>query len=97
LVTWDTTQTSNGTHVLSARARDAAGNLGTSSGVSVTVSNTASGLVAAYNFDEAGGTTLIDRSGLWNNGVISGATWAVRGRVALRWRQRSAMGKPVGP
>jgi hypothetical protein len=86
LVTWDTTQTSNGTHVLSARARDAAGNLGTSSGVSVTVSNTASGLVAAYNFDEAGGTTLIDRSGLGNNGVISGATWATgRSGGALRF------------
>jgi len=38
-----TTPTSNGTHVLSARTRDTACNLGTSSDVSVTVPNTASG------------------------------------------------------
>jgi thermitase len=36
---WDTTQTANGTHVLLAKAYDAAGNVGTSSAVSVTVQN----------------------------------------------------------
>lgn len=36
---WDTTNTSNGTHTLSAVARDATGNRGTSTPVSITVSN----------------------------------------------------------
>jgi hypothetical protein len=37
--TWDTTQASNGGHVVTAQATDGAGNVGTSVGVSVTVSN----------------------------------------------------------
>ncbi len=37
---WDTTQFANGSHTLVAKAYDAAGNVGTSSNVSVTVSNT---------------------------------------------------------
>jgi alpha-mannosidase len=40
-VSWDTTTAANGTHVLRAVARDAAGNVGTSASVSITVSNTA--------------------------------------------------------
>ena len=52
-ISWDTRTASNGTHTLSGRARDAAGNLGTSASVTVTVSNTAApGLVAAYAFEE---------------------------------------------
>ena len=39
-ITWDTTQTSNGSHALTATARDAAGNRTTSAPVNVTVSNT---------------------------------------------------------
>jgi hypothetical protein len=38
---WNTTTASNGTHTLSARARDAAGNQRTSTAISVTVSNNA--------------------------------------------------------
>jgi len=38
-IIWDTTGASNGSHTLSAVARDAAGNTATSSGVTVTVSN----------------------------------------------------------
>ncbi|HVV67334.1 MAG TPA: Ig-like domain-containing protein [Candidatus Saccharimonadales bacterium] len=41
--TWDTTQATNGTHTLTAVARDAAGNTATSSTVTVTVNNSASG------------------------------------------------------
>ncbi|HEX6095965.1 MAG TPA: Ig-like domain-containing protein [Thermoanaerobaculia bacterium] len=37
---WDTTSASNGTHALTSKAYDAAGNSGTSASVSVTVSNT---------------------------------------------------------
>src|SRR5205823_2333534 len=50
-VSWSTTTVSNGTHTLTARARDAAGNQTTSSAVTVIVSNqAATGLVAAYGF-----------------------------------------------
>jgi hypothetical protein len=38
-VTWDTTTAASGTHTLSAVARDAAGNTGTSASVTVTVAN----------------------------------------------------------
>lgn len=38
-ISWDTTKSSNGSHVLTAVARDAAGNLSTSAGVGVNVSN----------------------------------------------------------
>src|SRR4249920_1718957 len=37
---------------------------------------TTSGLVAAYGFDEGTGTAIRDGSGLNNNGVASGTTWA---------------------
>jgi len=40
-VSWDTTATANGTHTLTAVARDAAGNSATSGAVTVTVSNIA--------------------------------------------------------
>jgi hypothetical protein len=40
-VAWTTTATADGAHVLTAVARDAAGNKATSTGVSVTVANTA--------------------------------------------------------
>ena len=45
---WDTTTASNGSHILTAQARDAAGNVGTSVGVSVTVSNSVT--TATQNF-----------------------------------------------
>jgi hypothetical protein len=41
---WSSTATTNGTHTLTAVARDTAGNLTTSSSVTITVSNTASAL-----------------------------------------------------
>jgi hypothetical protein len=42
-VSWNTTTATNGTHTLTAVARDAAGNTTTSAGVTVTVSNTTGG------------------------------------------------------
>jgi hypothetical protein len=42
-LSWDTTTTVNGSHTLTAVARDAAGNVKTSTAVSVTVSNTTGG------------------------------------------------------
>ena len=79
---WNTTLTSNGSHALTARARDAAGNQTTSAPpVTVTVSNTAPPtLVAAYGFSEGAGTTVADLSGNGRTGTISGATWTAAGR-----------------
>ena len=81
-ISWATASVANGgPYLLSARARDAAGNQTTSSAVSVTVNNTAApNLVAAYGFDEGTGTTLTDNSGRGHTGTISGATWATAGR-----------------
>src|SRR6185436_2065164 len=75
---WNTTSVGNGTHTLSARARDAAGNTTTATNVTVTVANTqvTGGLVAAYAFNEGTGTTVADVSGNNNNGTISGTTWS---------------------
>jgi hypothetical protein len=84
---WDTGTAPNGTHVLSAVARDAGGNQTTSSPVTITVSNTAppvaTGLVAAYAFNEGSGTTTSDRSGKGITGTLSGATWTTSGLAGL--------------
>ncbi|HVY07504.1 MAG TPA: LamG-like jellyroll fold domain-containing protein [Burkholderiales bacterium] len=79
---WNTTSTSNGTHSLSARVRDAAGNTANSTSVTVTVANTQAngGLVAAYTFNEGSGSTVADVSGNGNNGTIGGATWTTSGK-----------------
>jgi chitodextrinase len=82
-VSWNTRTAGNGPHTLTAVARDPSGNVGTSSGVSLTVFNIPidpSGLVASYGFDENTGTTLGDRSGQANTGTISGATWSPIGK-----------------
>jgi N,N-dimethylformamidase beta subunit-like, C-terminal/Concanavalin A-like lectin/glucanases superfamily/Bacterial Ig-like domain/Bacterial Ig domain/Calx-beta domain len=80
-VSWNTTAVTNGTHTLTARARDAAGNVTTSSAISVTVSNTASsGPVAAFGFNETSGTTASDNSGTGNAGTVSGAAWTAGGK-----------------
>ena len=80
---WNTATVSNGSHTLTARARDAAGNQTTSSSVTVNVSNTTttlSGLLAAYAFNENSGTTAADLSGNSNTGSVSGATWSAQGK-----------------
>jgi PKD repeat protein len=43
------------------------------------VTNTA--LVAAYNFDEGTGSSVADRSGKSNNGVVANTTWATTGHA----------------
>jgi hypothetical protein len=80
-ISWDTSATANGSHALTAVARDAAPNSATSAPVAVTVSNAVpTGLVASYNFNAGTGTTLADTSGTANNGTITGATWSVAGK-----------------
>jgi hypothetical protein len=79
--TWNTTTATNGTHTISARARDAAGNTSTAANISVTVSNTvaAAGPVAAYSFNQGSGTTAADISGNGLTGTLAGATWTTSG------------------
>ena len=79
-MTWNTASAPNGQHTLQARARDAAGNLGTSSPVTVTVSNSTPpvppGLVAGWPFDEGLGATASDVSGNGNTATLqNGPTW----------------------
>ncbi|MGW5238720.1 PQQ-dependent sugar dehydrogenase [Monashia sp. NPDC004114] len=78
-ITWDTTAATNGSHSLTARARDAAGNTATSAPVAVTVSNTTpqpGAVLAGYAFDEGSGTLAADASGRGLTGTLTGgATW----------------------
>jgi hypothetical protein len=48
--------------------------------ITVVVGVAASGLVAAYGFEEGSGSTLSDSSGNGNGGTISGASWTPSGR-----------------
>jgi hypothetical protein len=82
-MSWDTRTIPNGSHALTAVARDAAGNATTSAPVAVTVSNAPGsvGLVAAYGFEEASGTTALDGSGAANHGTLEGATRVATGRL----------------
>jgi Concanavalin A-like lectin/glucanases superfamily/Bacterial Ig domain len=77
-VSWNTTTASNDNHVLTARARDLAGNQTTSSAVNVTVSNTAppaSGPLLAYGLNSSGGTAVADSSGNNRNATLTAGTW----------------------
>jgi chitodextrinase len=83
--TWDTTLSVNGAHTLSAVARDAAGNLGTSSAVTVSVNNGVSsglGLAGYWSFDNGSGTIAVDSLGGGVNAtLVNGPTWKSSGRV----------------
>ncbi len=77
-MSWDTTTASNAVHILTAQARDAAGNVGTSIGVSVTISNSTNtallnfqtrcalpGVLNCQGFDDAATfTSVVSESGL---------------------------------
>ncbi|HEY7072486.1 MAG TPA: LamG-like jellyroll fold domain-containing protein [Acidimicrobiales bacterium] len=84
-VTWDTRTVPNGTHTLSAVARDPTGNRATAAPITVTVSNAAPshppGRVASYGFDEGSGGFANDRSGSGNRGTVSGPAWTTAGKV----------------
>jgi PKD repeat protein len=51
-----------------------------SSTIPITVTSAASGLVAAYGFEEASGSSVVDASGNANHGTLSGATRTVSGK-----------------
>jgi hypothetical protein len=66
-ISWDSTTASNGTHIITAAARDGAGNSTTSSNVSVTVNNLATNLnigeTNVLTLDDSGnGNTLLAQS-----------------------------------
>jgi chitodextrinase len=67
------------------RATDAAGLLGPYSNTVSAITGSAppvpSGLVAAYGFDEAGGSTVTDASGNGNTGTLAGATRTGAGKA----------------
>ena len=77
-VSWNTSTALYGTHALSARARDAAGNQVVAQ---VTVQSAAppSSPSASYGFNEGSGTVTADASGP-NTGTLSGASWHTLGK-----------------
>jgi hypothetical protein len=82
-VSWDSSSVANGQHAVTAVARDGAGNTTTSAGITITVSNAAppaSGLAAAYSFNETTVSNVLDSSGNGNVGTISGATRTTAGK-----------------
>ena len=72
-VSWDTTTAANGNYTLTARARDAAGNITTSTPITVTVSNTqvVAGPEAAYALNETSGPTTADATGHGLTGTLT--------------------------
>jgi glucose/arabinose dehydrogenase/PKD repeat protein len=91
---WNTTVVPNGSHVITAVARDAAGHATTASSVTVTVSNTIpqNSLSAAYSFSEGSGSTSADVSGHGNILSLKGAIWTTAGKIgpALSFNGTSA-------
>lgn len=75
-ITWDTTTTTDGSHALTAVARDTSNNTTTSSTVTVTVSNAGPppGPISIFNFGEPSGTTTADATGNGHTGTLTGAT-----------------------
>jgi chitodextrinase len=69
---WDTTKTANGSHSLSAAARDAAGNVGSSASVPVTLSN---GGTRNYSTSFPVSEYPISEGGNWVNGGTTGIDW----------------------
>jgi hypothetical protein len=83
-VPWLTTTVANGTHRLTAVARDGGGHTTTSAFVDVNVNNApgppATGLVAAYSFNTISGSSVADVSGNNNGGTVSGPVATVAGK-----------------
>ena len=80
-ISWNTTAATNGTHTLTAIARDAAHNATTSTAIQVTVNNSGGsvptvGLIGYWNFDEGTGAVAHDTSGSGFTGTVIAGTWA---------------------
>jgi hypothetical protein len=76
---WNTTTASNASHTLTSKAYDAAGNVGTSAGVAVTVSNaTAQQLLGNTGFETGTASPWVAASGVVTNSTSEAAhagTW----------------------
>jgi hypothetical protein len=80
-ISWGSAATANGTHTLTAIARDAAGNTATSAPITVIVNNTTiPGLVGAWGFEEGSGTTTADASGHGLTATIANSVWTTAGK-----------------
>lgn len=94
---WDTTGAANGSHTLQSRARDAAGNVGTSTGVAVTVSNTAGTDVSGWKLVQANSAltfTLPAGSVIPANGYLIVARDATKAAFESFWLAGAAL--PAG-
>ena len=72
-----------GTYTVTLTATGASGTTPSTKTQTITVSAasaSAGGLVAAYNFEEASGATVVDVSGKGNHGTVSGATRTTAGK-----------------
>ena len=80
---WNTTTVANGTHSLQTKAYDAAGNAGSSTALSVTVSNATSGgeLIANGGFEGSAASWTLSGNAYWSNGAYprSGTGYTVLG------------------
>lgn len=77
-ITWDSKSVANGSYSITVKARDAAGNVGTSAGVSVTVSNMGGTMPGTQNEAEPNGSfnqgNVVSTSGTTVSGTISSAS-----------------------
>ncbi|HRF64106.1 MAG TPA: PKD domain-containing protein [Candidatus Competibacter sp.] len=72
-----------GTYTVTLTATGSSGTTPSTKTQTITVSAASAstgGLVAAYNFNETSGTTVVDASGNGNNGIISGTTRTASGK-----------------
>lgn len=80
---WNTITMPNGTHSITAEARDAADNVATSASVTVTVDNSAaditSNLMFHLRFEERLGTTTVDSANGYVMKLLNGTRW-VKGK-----------------
>jgi chitodextrinase len=77
----DTALVAQTSYTYQVRATDAAGNFSPYSNTATTLTlANASGLVAAYSFDEAAGTTVKDLSGNGNTGTLKDTAWTSSGK-----------------
>ncbi len=73
-INWNTSQTTNGSHTLTASATDSAGNVTVSSGITVTVSNSSTGS-GTYSTKFPLTENPISENGKWINGQTVGLDW----------------------
>lgn len=88
-ITWDTTTVANGSYGITAKAYDAAGNVGTSSAISISVNNVAtppSGTFTTWNPADKGANVILSNNNLsqGDNGY-EGMVRAKAGKSAGKW------------